>query len=50
VISGVYSKGELGDLTQGMWKPEDDAQLWVRTEPEDVEVEPVLEDEYVRNR
>jgi len=50
VISGVYSKGELGDLTQGMWKPEDDAQLWVRTEPEDVEVEPVLENEYVHNR
>jgi hypothetical protein len=47
-ISGAYSKGELGDVTQGMWKPRDEHLLWVFTEPETPEVEDVPEDAYVR--
>jgi hypothetical protein len=48
VISGVYSRGELGDVTQGMWKPRAEHLLWVFTEPEEPEADDAPEEEYVR--
>lgn len=48
MLSGVYSKGELGDATKGLWKPGSEHLLWVLTEPEDPEIEDPADEEYVR--
>ena len=46
ILSGVYSKGETGDVTQSMWKPRSEHLLWVYTAPEELEVERADADEY----